>query len=133
MNCPPQTVFAAYSDVLSWPKWDSEVVDAQLSSGLTLGAAGYLKPKGGPKTTIKVVEVTQCRSFTIQSRLPLCIMQFGHEVIAVNGGTDVTHWVRFSGPLAFLFRRIIGAGINRTLPDTLKGLKRFCETSAAFP
>lgn len=123
---PRDKVFALYADPASWPVWDSETVAVHLPS-LGEGASGWLKPRQGPKAKIKVTEVTQDRSFTVESALPFCRIQFGHELAGEGSGTHVTHWVRFTGPLAPLFRRLIGNGIDRSLPDTLAGLKRASE------
>ncbi len=123
---PRNQIFALYADVASWPTWDSELVDAHLPA-FAQGAIGWLKPRQGPKSKIKLVEIQQDTSFTVESALPLCRMQFGHDLADEDGQTRVTHWVSFTGALAPLFRRLIGKGIARSLPDTLAGLKRACE------
>jgi hypothetical protein len=128
IHSAPERVFATYADTAAWPTWDSEVAAVDLPSGLQLGAEGILTPRKGPKARIMVTEITPNRSFTITARLPLCKMQFGHQLTANQGNVIATHWVQFSGPLAFLFRRLIGAGITKTLPETLRGLKLYCET-----
>ena len=120
-------VFALYEDVASWPTWDSETVDIHLPS-FGQGASGWLKPRQGPKAKIKVTEFTRDRSFTVESALPFCRIQFGHDLADEESQTCVTHWVRFTGPLAPLFRRLIGNGMDRSLPDTLAGLKRASES-----
>ncbi|MDZ7906124.1 MAG: SRPBCC family protein [Cypionkella sp.] len=127
INQPAAAVFAAYADVASWPIWDSEVKKVSLPNGLITGATGYLTPRSGPKAKIYVVAVDPAQGFTIQSRLPLCTMHFGHKLAQTDGKTTATHWVRFTGPLAFLFARLIGRGIEQTLPKTLAGLKAYCE------
>jgi hypothetical protein len=128
---PAATVFARYSDVASWPEWDPELVSISLPEGLKTGSTGWLKPKGGPKSTIRVIAVEPDRSFTIECPLPLCRMRFDHTLAAAEGGTLATHGLAFDGPLAWLFRRLIGKSIMASLPATLQGLKRACEQGAA--
>lgn len=128
INVPRERVFALYADVGSWPMWDSETIEVGLSA-LRSGATGWLKPRQGPTAKIRVTDVVPDRSFTVEARLPLCRMQFGHELDGTESQTVASHWVRFEGPLAFLFRRLIGSGIDRTLPNTLAGLKRAAETA----
>jgi hypothetical protein len=128
-----ETVFAAYADVARWPEWDNEVREVHLPAGLKLGATGHLIPRQGPKAMITVTECTQLRSFTMQAALPLCKMHFGHMLREDQGKTTATHWVEFTGPLAFLFRQLIGKGITATLPTTLQWLKRHCEAKASHP
>jgi len=126
---PRNQIFARYADVASWQTWDSELVDVQLPT-FAQGASGWLKPRQGPKSKIKLVEVKQDRSFTVESALPLCRMQFGHDLADEDDQTRVTQWVCFTGALAPLFRRLIGKNVARSLPDTLEGLKRACEAGA---
>lgn len=125
-----KTIFERYEDVASWPIWDHSIADVVLSDGLKPGSEGWLKPQKGPKARILVTQVEPGRSFLIESRLPLCRVYFDHELEGDASSTTATHSVRFSGPLSFLFRRLIGQEINATLPDTLRGLKRACEAKA---
>ena len=126
----PEQVFRLYQDAARWIDWDPEVTAARLPGGLKLGARGWLKPKRGPKANIEIVEVTPGRSFSVQSRLPLCRMLFGHSLASSSesGSTVATHWVEFKGPLSFLFRPLIGRSIQASLPNTMRGLKRASES-----
>lgn len=126
IEAPAEVVFALYTEVEGWPSWDSETTAVDLP-GLKHGAEGWLKPRNGPRARIRVVDVVPNRSFTVEGNLPLCRMQFGHELQAHATRTTATHWVTFRGPLAFVFRRLIGTGIDRSLPSTLEGLKRASE------
>ncbi|MBN9886238.1 SRPBCC family protein [Salipiger abyssi] len=130
IDAPATNVFALYANPELWPIWDSETKAVGLPE-LRRGAAGWLEPREGPRAKIRVTEVLPNRSFTIEGQLPLCRMTFGHELTGNGQRTSATHWVAFSGPLAFLFRRLIGAGIDRTLPNTLAGLKRVSEEGGA--
>ena len=127
INADPAAVFRLYEAVSDWPKWDTEVEAVHLPKGLVRGATGWLKPRQGPKSAIFVDEVKHGRCFTVKSRLPLCEMNFGHDIAEHNGKSMVTHWVTFVGPLSPLFRYLIGRPIAKTLPATLAGLKAECE------
>lgn len=122
-----QIVFSLYKDVNTWPLWDDEIVQVSLPKGLQVGSVGWIKPRNGLKLHIKVIEMTPDKSFTIEGRLPLCRVHFGHVLDTEHDRTRATHWVDFSGPLAFLFRRVMGNEINATLPHTMAGLKRASE------
>ncbi|MEC4168558.1 SRPBCC family protein [Pseudomonas sp. MS-1(2024)] len=126
----PAQVFRLYKDAAGWADWDPEVSNASLPGGLELGAKGWLKPKVGPKGNIQIVEMTEGKSFSVQSRLPLCRMEFGHLLTEVEGGTVATHWVEFCGPLSFLFRYLVGRSIQASMPNTMQGLKKSCEAQA---
>jgi hypothetical protein len=127
----PAAVFERYRAVSRWPEWDPELLAIHVPDGLTVGATGWLKPKGGPKSAIRIVAVEPDRSFSVECGLPLCRMRFDHRLEAGAGGTLATHGLVFNGPLAWLFRLLIGRSIVATLPTTLEGLKRACEGSPA--
>jgi hypothetical protein len=123
----PADIFKLYANVAEWPKWDPEVIESSLSGAFAAGAVGSIKPKGGPKSKIELTEVKPNVGFTVRCKLPLCVMTFGHELVAKGATTTATHSVSFTGFLAPLFGRLIGTGIQKTLPATMEGLKRAAE------
>ena len=127
IDAMPEQIFAYYTDPNTWPLWDPELRAVSLPNGLRAGATGWLQPRQGPRARITVSAVDAPRGFTVTSKLPLCQMSFGHDLHPDGPHTQVTHNVAFSGPLAPLFRRLIGRGIAHGLPATLAGLKRVCE------
>jgi hypothetical protein len=123
----PAVIYELYARVSEWPAWDSEVERAEVSGPFAAGTLGMLKPRGGPQSRIELVEVTPGKSFTVRSKLPLCEMVFGHELIQAGSLTTATHSVSFAGPLSAIFGFLIGRGIRKTLPVTLEGLKKAAE------
>lgn len=127
INASPSRVFQLYADVPGWNTWDPEVEWSTLDGAFATGSKGRLKPKGGPASTIHLLGVEDGRSFVVESRLPLCRVIFEHELQSKGAQTEALHRVTFTGPLSFLFGRLIGRQVNRGFPQTLLGLKRKCE------
>jgi hypothetical protein len=127
INAPREAVFAVYQRTEGWPLWDDEVRAVDLPAGLVAGASGSLTPRKGPQARVKVTSVVKNGSFVVEAALPFCVMSFGHDLTDEGTSTRAVHSVSFTGPLAFIFRRLIGRDIARTLPGTLFGLKQFCE------
>jgi len=127
INASPATIFKKYADVSSWKQWDSDVKESMLSGEFKEGSLGLLVPTNGPKANFKLTEVTLNQSFTSQTKLPLCLMEFHHMLEVTGDSTKVIHSVSFSGISSFIFSRLIGQPIKKTLPETLKGLKKICE------
>jgi hypothetical protein len=125
----PSKVFSVYSAVSGWPTWDSEVEYASLDGEFILGAEGKIKPKGAPESKIKIIELTETKSFTIECNLPLCKMHFIHIITPEGSGSRVKNLLEFTGLLAPLFGRLIGKSIYKTMPKTLAGLKRHVESN----
>lgn len=127
ISAEPAIVFSAYQNVSEWPKWDPETEASSLNGDFAVGTTGKIKPKGAPASKIQLIEVTQGSSFTVECNLPFCKMHFIHVMTPDEAGTKLVNQVVFTGLLSPLFGRLIGSSINKGLPDSLKGLKRYIE------
>jgi hypothetical protein len=122
-----EKVFSLYGDVKNWSAWDPDVKASSIEGEFISGAIGMLQPSSGPKAKIAFTEVVPNSSFTVESKLPLCVMRFEHELSSHSDGTKVVHRVIFEGLLSPLFGRLIGSQIQKGLPHTLQGLKHASE------
>lgn len=128
IDAEPMEIFSEFSKVSDWPVWDPETEAAQLDGDFVVGTTGTIKPKGAPTSKIKLTEVTKNKSFTVECGLPLCKMHFVHLFEKVDSGTKVINQLEFTGLLAPLFGRLFGKSINKTIPESLKGLKSHIES-----
>lgn len=103
----PSTIFALYADMSNWPTWDPDVRAASLNGPFASGTSGKLKPSSGPESRIMLSDVAPNRAFTIECRLPLCVMRFRHELTPSSDGTTARHAVSFQGLLAPVFSRLM--------------------------
>ena len=124
---PPATVYAIYTEVEHWNRWDPDTRSASLDGPFAVGSEGVLAPTQGFPVKMKLTEVVQERSFTVECKAPLCVMRFDHELTPDGPGVTVLHRVSFSGPLAWLFGRLVGSRVRLGLPVTMQGLKRYAE------
>jgi len=116
-------VWKVWSDVEHWSEWDDQVEWSKLDGPFAAGTRGKLKPKGGPATKFELLEVRPQQSFCDRSFLPLTHLDFAHRLEPVEGGVRITHTVTFSGPLSFLFSRIVGREkIKTALPRAMANL-----------
>lgn len=118
----PEQLWRRYADPPTWPEWDHETESVTLDGPFAAGTTGKLKPVGGPKTKFRVLEVTDRRSFTDVSFLPLAKMHFSHTIDPAAGGASITHAVKISGPLSPLFARVVGKRIAAELPQAMRRL-----------
>jgi len=124
---PTEKVFSLYANVEGWSSWDPDVKSSSLKGSFVSGATGTLQPSSGPKSKIEFVEVIPSCSFTVECKLPLCVMRFEHELSTFSGETKALHRVIFKGLLSPLLARLIGTQIRKSLPHSLKGLKHAAE------
>lgn len=123
----PEKVFALYENVAAWSSWDPDVKTSSIEGSFSSGASGSLQPSSGPKVRIKFTEVMPNRSFTVESKLPLCVLRFEHELTLLPSGTNAKHRVTFQGLLSPFFGRVIGSQIRKALPNAMQALKRAAE------
>lgn len=45
----PESIWALWSDVTTWPVWDAGVDSVTLEGAFAAGTKGMLKPAGGPR------------------------------------------------------------------------------------
>jgi hypothetical protein len=101
---------------------------AKLNGPFRTGTSGALKSKAGPKSKFRIVEATENRSFTNRSKLPLCTLDFIHEVAETSTGIAVTHRIVIRGLLSPLFARLIGKQQKKNLPGAVDALVRLAES-----
>lgn len=112
----------AYANAEAWPKWNAEIKRATLDGPLALGAKARIVFTTGLRLRFEVVEFEAGRLFTDESRLPGARMGHRHLVETTANGTRLTNTIYIEGPLAPLWRRILGPAAARTLPDAQRAV-----------
>ncbi len=107
----------AYADADAWPRWNAELKRATLDGPLREGAEARIVFRTGLRLRFRVVEFEDGRLFTDEARLPGARMGHRHLVESVGEGSRLTNTIYIEGPLAGLWRRILGPAAARTLPD----------------
>lgn len=125
-SAKPEALWDCYTQVASWPNWDSDVKTATLHGDFVTGANGLLQPQRGPRNTFILTEVTQNQSFSNESRLPGARIRFDHTLTALpDNCTKVTHTISIYGSLYWLFRWLIGKSLAQKLPTAVNNLAKY--------
>jgi len=127
----PEQVWRVWSDVSGWPQWDEALEWATIDGPLIDGAKVVLKPKGGPRSRSTVGKVTVNECFSDHSRLPGARLTFTHALGADGALTSITHSVEISGPLTFVWSRVLGRKIAAGLPLAMARLATRAEEQHA--
>jgi hypothetical protein len=124
-TAPPSAFFDRWADTDSWPEWDEAVRWVRRDGPFAEGSRGSLKPKRGPKVDFVIETLVPGREFTDRSTMPGAALTIRHLVEAEDDGrTGVTVVVSIDGPLARLWRLIVGRAITES---TAAGLHRLVE------
>ncbi len=127
-----EAVWAIWEDVDGWPRWDGAVAGCRLDGPFAVGTRGTLSLQHGRDVPFLMTEVRRLDGFADVTRLPLARLRFVHEL--TDDGEDgllVTHRVEITGPLGFVFARVIGPDIERDLPASVHELVRLAQQPAA--
>jgi hypothetical protein len=113
----------AYASAEAWPLWNAELKRATLDGPLAPGAEARIVFRTGLRLRFRVVEFDDGRLFTDEARLPGARMGHRHLVEPLHPtGARLTNTIYIDGPLAGLWRRILGPATARTLPGAQRAV-----------
>jgi hypothetical protein len=125
----PDRIWALWTDVSTWRRWDRGLKDAELGEPMRLGSKGKIIPTSGPSASFKVTEFDPQRSYTFVTNLPLAKLTVRRTIVATSP-TRFRHDVSFSGALAGTFARRFGPEFRAALPPTMKAIATLAENGA---
>lgn len=117
-----EEVWNVWTDVNQWHTWQDDIEFARLDVDFKVGSVFKFKPKGAPTFSIEITEVVENSLFTDLTKLPLAKMYDKHEIISHADCIELKSTIRISGPLAFLWKRLIVKGIVESLPTQTENL-----------
>lgn len=121
----PAAIFEALSDIARWPEWHDDIEWVKAPARLATGESFALKPKGGPKVSLKITGLRSPEFYEDVTLLPLARMYFRHEISPGVGGSQIKSVIRVEGPLGFLWRRILAEKLWRELPQQTERMAAF--------
>lgn len=115
-----EQVWKLVSNVNQWHTWDDTVEYAKMDEPFEKGNYFTLKPKGGPKVRIQLIETIENRRFTDLTLFPLAKMYGDHTYEDTPEGVKITITMKVEGLLGFLWRKIVAEGIADGLPSDIE-------------
>src|SRR3954452_13576337 len=126
-SAPPAAFFAQWADMATWPEWNLDTDWVRLDGPFVGGATGELKPTGGPEVRVVVGRLVDGAEFPDVSTLLGARLTFRHLVDAEPGRTTVSVEATLTGPLAPVWRLILGKGVRESMLPDLERLARRAE------
>jgi uncharacterized membrane protein len=125
IDAPAAAVWAALTDVQSWPDWTPTVTSVQrLDDGpLAVGSRTRIKQPRMAAIVWEVRTLDAGREFTWVGRSPGVLTVAGHLLAATGERTRLTLSVAHSGPLAGLVARLTRGRTLRYMTLEAQGLK----------
>ncbi len=114
-----EQIWKLFADVNNWHTWDEGTEYAKMSGKFEKGNTFELKPKGGPKVKIELIETIENKKFVDLTRFPLAKMYGEHVFEETSEGLKMTTTMRVEGALGFLWRKIVAQNIVDGLPTEM--------------
>jgi len=109
-----------FADVNNWPVWDEGIEFTELKGKFEKGNSFILKPKGGPKLKVELLETVVNKNFLDVTKFPLAKMYDNHTFEETPEGLKITNTISVKGILAFVWIKLVAADIVKALPGDVK-------------
>ncbi|MBV1702868.1 MAG: SRPBCC family protein [Hyphomicrobiales bacterium] len=126
-HVPAAKLFRAIADIANWPKWDSDLESTQHNGGLEAGARFMLKPKGGPKVKMEIIEAIAPTHFDDLAHLPLAKMRTSHHFAQSAGQTRIDVKIEVWGCLSFFWDRVVARQQAASTPEQTRRFIAYAE------
>jgi len=125
------TIWRLWSDVENWKTYDTILQYSYLvdDADFELGAQGFVKAKGAPKTKFELIEVQAPLAFVERLKIPLyqAIELRRYFEPDVDGQTVFTHEVNFRGSMRWLAHALLGNNFRHETVRVMTRLRDLAE------
>jgi uncharacterized protein YndB with AHSA1/START domain len=126
----PEAVWRLWTEVSTWPSWDSELESVRLEVPFGAGASGMLKGKGAPESAFVIDDVVPGASYRFSTKLPFGgALVIDRTLTPLPEGTRFEHHVRFQGFGGWLLSGFLGGGYRKALPGVMEKIRVLAEAS----
>ncbi len=115
-----EQMWKLFADVNNWHTWDEGIEFAKMQGKFEKGNHFLLKPKGGPKLNIELIETIENVKFVDLTKFPLAKMYGEHLFEETPQGLKITTTMKVEGLLAFLWIKLVAKGIVDGLPHEMQ-------------
>jgi len=117
-----EQIWKVISNVNQWSTWDAGVEFSELQGNFETNSSFLLRPKGGPKIKIQLVEVREKSYFKDMTTFPLAKMYGEHWYEETPEGLKITVTMTISGILSALWYQAVMKDIVANLEKDQKAL-----------
>lgn len=115
-----EQMWQLFADVNNWHSWDDGIEYAKMEGKFEQGNYFLLKPKGGSKVKIQLIETIENKRFVDYTKFPLAKMYGEHDLEETPEGLKITTTMKVKGLLAFLWIKIVAQNIIDSLPKEIE-------------
>lgn len=121
-NVCPESIWHVWTDINNWHAWNPGIDYCKLEQPFAVGSYFILKPIGAPAVKLQLVEVEEKHKFTDCTFLFGAKMYGKHELKIESDGLRLTTTMTITGPLSFLWRKLLGEKMAAKIPAQTEAL-----------
>ena len=103
-----EALWKPLADVANWRQIDEQIEKIEIDEQPQVGTIFHLKPKGGPRLKLRIDIMDPPQTYADTCYLPLAKMMTTHALRPSTEGTEISVQIVISGPLSFLWQRLVG-------------------------
>ena len=130
-NASKEVIWQLWEDVENWKTYDTVIQYSYLENEaeFAVGATGYVKTKGAPRTKFELTEVDTGNSFVEKLKLPFwSSLDLKRRVVIVDSNTVAfTHEVEFKGQFKGLMYSLLAKRFKKDLKKVMINMKTLAE------
>jgi Polyketide cyclase / dehydrase and lipid transport len=124
-----EEVWAVWTNPAEWP--GGVIATAKIDGPFAVGARITTRVKGYPPLTSTVTRIESPRMWTGVAKAPGLTQTIEHLVEETDSGALLTERTVFTGPLASVAARMLGARLRKTFDATIEHCARLAERNAS--
>lgn len=114
-----EQIWKLMSNINDWKTFDETVEYSELQGEFKAGSSFILKPKGGPKVKINLMDVQPPRYFKDKTTFPLAEMYGEHWYEDTQQGLKITVRMTMTGLLSALWNKLVMKNIVEHLENDI--------------
>jgi hypothetical protein len=121
-------IWERWSDVASWPEWNADIEDIEISGPFATGSTITMSPAGQDPVELRIAEAVEPDLFVDEAALDDVVVRTIHRVEPAEGGRNrIVYRMEISGPAADSVGPELGPQISGDFPETLAALVELAE------
>ncbi|MAZ78055.1 MAG: polyketide cyclase [Legionellaceae bacterium] len=118
-NVSKEAVWKIWKDINNYANWHDDLDYCQLKGEFAKGNYFLLKPKGGPKVKVWLLDIKENESFLDCTRFFGAKMYDLHSLEDTSEGLKISNTITVKGPLAFLWTKLVAKDVAAHAPQEM--------------